>query len=712
MALTLTVGLATDDDGPLPPTLRPNVHHPSGGSVTDLGQLYALPNFAFIRDGSTQFLDADTIYATLASFATAMNNGGYSQDLSITSAGAVLLTCDAKTNVSLMSANDQRYPPNDPILHKQFWHDYAVLVKTKCDATGVPYDRIRFGWRNEVNNGPGATDGGWSGTLVDVVRLYAHFAFAIKSVSTQFRVGGLEWSNPGSTQSVIYGAYDGHRAGEGVIYQWMRMCADPPKDLYNGARIPIDFVSYHYFIDIPWVQTQFLVSEWINASGYDSSKVEQLLSESNWGDGAPVTGALEPRRAGEFGVAHICQRNQTLESIGIDYTSYTLLRRGTLTAPNGYDGDIGLYVTATGGAFIPSTIKQYMTAASMLGRRKIEFDLSDDAYNSGILVTATAQGSTRWILISRYCTRNSTYPGGSTVHGDQYEQFVWELKRKGYRPTPWAGNKDDGSAFRWATGMTLSEIKSYASGSGSIPAGIDPQVAIDLAEIQTRVLAFRASMDSDVTLQYTVEDPVSVTTVTEYTINNGTTNNPYRAWLAEYAIASNFTNAVNAALAQGTNTLTATFTGTASDLPRSLTVQPYQLTVVKIESNGASNNLGAYTNKPLARVSYKFLGLGTPDLIINGSDLEWDISEDKVWKATLTSAKRLTLPDGMTPGATCVLEVTQGGGGSLTYESGIIFPGGVTPIIPSTAGLVTYFTGAVSAGGDKLRLSARGPFPA
>lgn len=608
MAVTVTVGRCIDDVGPLHPTIRPNFMH-LGGVSSDLAIMLALPNLSLVRDSTMETLYGGDFYQALELISAAIDakdllSIGGSIDTHIRTGAPIYFSVDSSTASWMrpLQTPGTNAPSNtiplDWVIYEEFWYQVGTLLLAK----GVQPNRIYFSVRNEPDTGPAGSAGAFTGSLEDMVEQYAHFAHGIKRAHPEFRVGGLDFANPSGTlrknDSGTYRQTDG-APGSGTILEngnyrqtiehWLRGIGSPPKHLYGGLRIPLDFVSFHWFIDIPWLQSNKLVDEWLRHAGYDIAYVERILSESNLGLGNI------PMFAGHIGAASICRRNQLLEEMGIDQTTYALLRNGTVAAPAGYDGGYGLYATATGGIQVSTTVKNVMTVFSLLGRRKIQATVSQDAYDAAITVTATAQGNERWVLISRACTRNADIDfGGGAGQNDSKEQFLYELLKQGFRSL----RIDREEPFKSYTGMTYANVASYIANSFTPRATLPADILTMLANAKTRILAYQAVRNSNASCVFDVTDRSLVSKMTLYEIKNTATNNPKVAFDTEYAVASNFTNALNAAIAQ-TGALTSSFTGTKADLPYTLTLQPWHIVLIRLQGNGEPNDLPAGQAKPL-----------------------------------------------------------------------------------------------------------------
>jgi hypothetical protein len=568
VAKTLNVGLPTADAGPLPPSMRPNWFHQ--GETTALAEMRLLSNPGLERD-SLDFLAGDSAPEFYAALRALFDTQAQRIAEPLLAGKRLLINCNVRTYDWLIDTTTANAVPADMFLYElseECWYNVGLIPL----EYGVDPDQILWSFRNEPETGPSGSAGGFTGTPEDLIRQYAPFAHGLKRASAGYRVGGCEFGNPYKLWTTNNRAVRSSSALE----LFLRGCAYPPADLYAGNRIPIDFLSYHWFIDFPWV-TNFMVPNLIRRYGYDPDQVMQIMSESNFDLGDIGSNADLDRRNGELGAAHICQRMQICEEAQVDLHCYAQLRSGTLTAASGWNGGYGIYVTATGGAQVACTHKNVHTMCSLLGPRKIDYVLSDDAYNASILVTATADGNTRWLLISRCCTRNSDWVIGA-ADNDPAEQFWWEYRRTGRRV-----HRTGTAPAQFDCGLLHADLIDYLSDEFTLNENLSADVVAALESVKTRIVALQSENDDDVTLDITVDEPQHVSSFIVYTIDNTATNNPKIAYDTEYAIESDFSASVIAAQAEGGD-LTATDTGDGGDFPYTLTLQPFQVTLIQIQS--------------------------------------------------------------------------------------------------------------------------------
>lgn len=446
-----------------------------------------------------------------------------------------------------------------------------------------------------------------------------------------------------------------------------------------------------------------------------------------------------PSFAGNIGAAAFIAFQQLMESQGISHTTHAENREGTIDSGTGYSGHNGVYHIVIGGVnhtrAVGSAVKQAQVMLGMQGKRKIDYSLSTDAYNSGILATATAEGSDRWILISRFCERNAAYPnalvldqtarvaagavgsyGTRTFACPHAARFDWEMAKLGYRlnygQIVGSGILYDEWHHRPFTGMTTQNVQKYIEGTFTPDAGLPAQVLADLATAKAHCVAFRAVMNSNVVLPITASDPGNVTALEIWEINDGPTNNPQATYLADFALHGNHDQAVTATIAAATNTLTRSFVGTAADLPYNLTLKPFHVALVKLSGNGPPNpNTAEWTPKPIDQ-SYlaAFLGTGTVNeeyvthgqlsgnphvydaaqtpsekVLSYGASVSWNLDAAQTSSLTLLGNATLSNPSNMRAGGPYILRVIQGTIGNHTLAFGSAYKG--TPAsLPMTTG--------------------------
>lgn len=613
------------DEGPLELGLRPNFfQHSFGGVLTDYDGL--LPIFArggLIRDsvgwwtgeaGDTSPQDAQKGYDALRNlFLT--NDTRFSQPLragvrmliSLWTAVPVYLrqTLPPPSESSLTGKFNS--PPNDFALAREHFKEIARIFKWAAETYGFKKSQCIFTLLNEPDTGPSGLAVGFNGSVESMIRVYALMALSVKAIDPELRVGGCEFANFLSRTT----AMTPNSETEGYTTElFIRGCGNPQQfnlpDLPPGAtRLPLDAITIHDFFDQHHLLCKYKIRSWLREAQYNPDHVEVFVSESNFGIG--TGGGLWGTRCGALGAAHWIARSMVLPENGIDGQCYALIRAGTIAAPGGYSGDEGLYLQATaapGSPLVPSAIERAMRMLALLGKRKIKRDLSVDAVQKGILCVATtgdeSRSSTRWVLVCRFSLRNSSGWPANLAPGDSVPLFEQELARLDL-PAAIGVNF---FSFQYHTGMTATDVNNYIGGSYSLRAG--HPLATQLAAIKTSILNYRATMNSNLTATISFVDAQKISLVRRYDIASGVTNNPYAAWNTEFAIASNFNNAVTQALAQGGPTLTAstTYNNAQAVAGISWTLEPQQVSLFEVVSSSLPNLLPAIEPKPIERYSF------------------------------------------------------------------------------------------------------------
>lgn len=611
MANTLVIHEADRDDGPLPSSHRPGLfQHGFPNFQQDYADFLTLPNIALIRVHLDWYYGRDK-HEYLQNLQAAFDANDYFWVQPLR-AGVRMMLDTRYMPKWLRRANrsDQGIANTYPS-ELDIWEEVCFQVGSLFMENGIDPDLCYFSATNEPtqpdpstnqDDNPNDAQTTFYGTLRELVVYLAHTWHGYKRADQRFRTGGAQFGHPHDPvdQMVEHAGNTGW-----AIEEFIRECAYPPRWLYGGARLPLNFLSFHRFNTRPNTTLARVHRYWLEKYGYDFDRVDIIVDESNYGIGSQMT----PERCGVYGAVHTVLRFINAGEEGASHSCYALMREGNINdTAKGYDGQSGLVHRVNGGTYNLQWVGvaglHTMWALSRLGKRKIVQELSADADATGITVVSTSEGSTRWVLIIRGGGFTVSTPG---VPGDIASEFARRFAKLGYRPIRASGSTGGGQALNYSheigEDFDSNLFGDYVHGTLSLRAGLPAQLVADMEATKATCIAQEASWAGPVDLTYTVADPGVVTTVTEYGIGVtgiGVTNDPYAAFVAQQAIGS-FDSAVEAAIANAGQAMQATFTGTGSAFPRTVSLPPFCFLLVKIEGTGTPNpNTDGWTPKPVA----------------------------------------------------------------------------------------------------------------
>lgn len=702
MANTLTVDAANADAGALPPCKRPGIFMHGFAVDPQFLAMTALPNIGLLRVHIDPYLGFDkydflsriqTAFDTDDPYFVAPLRAGVPMLIDLRTQGRWFRR--AASTINGEQEIENTYPADLDLLEQ-----VAFELADKFITNGIDPTLVHVSVTNEPSNPtaeastiPNSRNTEFCGSIEELVVYCAHWFHGWKRRDRRFRTGGCQFGGQAGSTLAMRDPSD----LEWAVEKFIRLCATPPHYVYGGARVPLDFVSYHMFHDFTLDYNHGSIPVWLRKYGYDPDYVSIFMDESSWRLSDADTGDNTPSRNGAIQAAMTAARAHQCELEGVDRWCHALITAGQINdTATGYEGNTGIFYEVQGGAhdgeFVPTATKHAMWMLSQLGKRKITHELSSDAFDVGFTVTTTAEAgsSTRWLLICRYALRGTVgYPLASDITG----RFVQLMRERGYRSLRSAVGLSPSNvamALAFDTGLSQTDQTNYVNGILSPRAGLPAPVLADLAEVKASCLAFKAAWNGPVDFIYTVADPGVVTAITEYKIDLGVTNNPYAAFVAQQAIGS-YDSAVEAALAEGGN-MTATFTGDASDLPRTVPADPFFLMLVKIEGNGTPNpNSAGWVAKPVNEDIGLFLDpavevdtdptvagrlKGIPrtynrrqhfgeQALTFGASVPWDLDTHQNASLAVAGACTVQTPSHMAAGIQCVLRVIQGGAGGI-----------------------------------------------
>lgn len=292
MALSLVVQPATADAGPLPQTLRPNLFI-NGSTANDLGQFIQIPNVSMLLDDLVTDMGG-YIEQSVANFRAILNDptnlhigralrSGVSMILKNEVFTAPYIhsgTFQGGLAISGSRFNKANGIPSDLTAYRELWRRMALVPF----EFGISTDQIFWSFRNEFSIGAAHDAGGLNGSLDDMVSQYAAHCHGIKSANPNWRVGGPEiayLAQVKTTGDLTNAVRETTWWDIVSVLAFIRKCANPPRWLYGGARIPIDFITMHYFNDTPWIHEMNPLRSDLAFCGYDPDKVSLIMSEIN-----------------------------------------------------------------------------------------------------------------------------------------------------------------------------------------------------------------------------------------------------------------------------------------------------------------------------------------------------------------------------------------------------------------------------------------------
>ena len=461
---------------------------------------------------------------------------------------------------------------------------FAAIVHGEFE---IPVPKVLWGIENEPSN----STGNWGSTPLEFFFTYAAYAYGVRSAVPNARMGGAEFAGPATKGWAASGNDTIHTNN---FERWLLWSAKPPdyEPFWQGRRIPIDFLSYHFFgggLAPHWELLE--IRRYIDAAGY-SPTTQILMTEVhlNNNDGGPPSNrdtlpAIDFLRTMVHGARY-----------GLTAQLYAVVARGAITDPAGFDNAYGIWTQVD--PLCHDTKGSVLKMVAELQENEIACDDNDDDnIGNGVwaIASASADRTTRAVLICRYpSTWNVPFPPGPPEEIPQ-ALFVDALIRKyGYRwTTPAEGDPAFFAFFSpvyFDTGMpsnhATDSLLTYMNGTSTLPAYFSNipgklegnTLADELADGKVIALIGDANASATITVDLDWQDAASGLTWARYDINESSAlNNPHVAYLLEYASSSNFSLAV--AAAQAAQTLTPSATGSGPP-PTSFTMERFSATLI------------------------------------------------------------------------------------------------------------------------------------
>jgi hypothetical protein len=235
----------------------------------------------------------------------------------------------------------------------------------------------------------------WLGTQQELFRAYAAFALGARRADPQAKVGGLAFGGVAATR--VGAGFSPHVP---LFYSFLHFVAHPPEDVNGGARLPLDFVSWHCFNTAPWEQwgeSAQTVREWLSQIGF-AAELPQLVTE--WALWTTFPDSLDPGRDGAQGAAYLVASLHEIAAARIAGHSIAALQDFT-QSPAGelLQGGFGLISRD------PDVRKSSFAALELLSQlasHEVRSELAPQAVGAGVGVLASAERDRCAILLHRY----------------------------------------------------------------------------------------------------------------------------------------------------------------------------------------------------------------------------------------------------------------------------------------------------------------------
>ncbi len=160
----------------------------------------------------------------------------------------------------------------------------------------------------------------WRGTRADLFRTYAAFVAGARRADPTARVGGLGVS-----------PWDARKEGESaktgpLLREFVNYAAAPPSGIGSSGRLPIDFISWHYYDSSPeagWSSGIEHIKRWLRSAGF-SADLPQAITEWNYWSTFPEW--LDPSRDDTVGAAYIPAALHAMDRAGVAMQTFSSLQ--------------------------------------------------------------------------------------------------------------------------------------------------------------------------------------------------------------------------------------------------------------------------------------------------------------------------------------------------------------------------------------------------
>ena len=387
-------------------------------------------------------------------------------------------------------------PPKDYAAFQSLAKDTVTLIN------GALGSKVRYEFWNEPDS-----PSFWNGSALELFRAYAAFVRGARAADQVAKVGGLavgNWSGP----------KEGETDTRPLLQRFFQYAAAPD----GGARLPLDFVSWHYFSSSPldgWGGTQSIKS-WLSAYGYSTATPQYVTEWNRWADSSTW---MDAPRDSHLGSAYVLMAMQGMAFNNVTGATIAALQDFN-SAPSGqaFLGDFGLI---TQGTNVKKASYNAMAMLSMMPDTRIAATLPASADGQGVAMVAAKTGTKTAVLLHRYAA-------------DWYTGFMLTLQRYGI------------TSFS-QLGLSTQQLIAYLGGSFTLPS--------TLTATQTQVLtaakaaAVTASSKAASGVKVALNLPVTSTTTYQMYVIDSTRSNAGQTYRDKRAAGASYTDAMTAAKA-------------------------------------------------------------------------------------------------------------------------------------------------------------------